>query len=85
MSDLSRYLRKDTFSEDSESEEKKERDDWTIGVGVLFYLVFNDLCSQDRSQTLSLMTSAPCVHNPAHVLNSLLPSVNALMVPGNDS
>jgi len=78
----SRYLRKDTFSEDSEGEEKKERDDWTIGVGVLFYLVFNDLCSQDRSQTLSLMSSTPCVHNPAHVLNSLLPSVNALMVPG---
>ena len=78
-------MRKDTFSENSESEEQKERDEWTVGVGVLFYLVFNDLHSQDRSQRLSLMSSAPCVHNAAYVLNSLLPSVNALMVPGIDA
>ena len=76
-----RHARKDTFG-DVAKEEKKECADWTVSVGVLFFVLFNDLSGQDSSQRQDLMGRAPWVHDPAHVLNRLLPSINSLMTAG---
>lgn len=76
-----RFLKKDS----SESDKADEQARWVLAVGVLLFVIHSDhsMNRVDKSQSLGLIGRLPCVHRPLHVLNLLLPSVNALMANGD--